>query len=118
MAETSTLLDDAVGTETAAAARHFPGPFRVLPSIVRHQSEMFANFLGPRDPWSRVTYAAFLVLIGAWATLVYRTWATWGDLTIDSGHEMYVPAVLSTGKMLYRDIWFMYGPAAPYFNSL
>ena len=20
-------------------------------------------------------------------------------------------------KMLYRDVWFLYGPAAPYFNS-
>jgi hypothetical protein len=30
---------------------------------------------------------------------------------------MYVPTVLSEGKMLYRDVWFMYFPAAPYFNS-
>ena len=31
---------------------------------------------------------------------------------------MYVPTVLSEGKMLYRDIWFPYGPVAPYLNSL
>ena len=30
---------------------------------------------------------------------------------------MYVPTVLLEGKMLYRDVWFMYGPVAPYFNS-
>jgi hypothetical protein len=30
---------------------------------------------------------------------------------------MYVPALLAEGKLLYRDVWFMYGPAAPYFNS-
>jgi hypothetical protein len=52
-----------------------------------------------------------------WAVKVYTTWAAWGDLTIDSGHEMYVPALLAEGKMLYRDVWFLYGPAAPYFNS-
>ena len=28
---------------------------------------------------------------------------------------MYVPALLAEGKTLYRDTWFMYGPAGPYF---
>ncbi len=57
------------------------------------------------------------MLVVLWAVKVYTTWAAWGDLTIDSGHEMYVPALLAEGKMLYRDAWFLYGPAAPYFNS-
>jgi Dolichyl-phosphate-mannose-protein mannosyltransferase len=74
--------------------------------------------LGPRAPWNRTTYIAFLTLVILWAARVYTTWATWGDLSIDSGHEMYVPVVLSEGKMLYRDIWYMHGPFAPYFNSL
>jgi preprotein translocase subunit SecG len=60
---------------------------------------------------------ALFALIAIWAVLLRVTWAAWGDLTIDSGHEMYVPAMLAAGKMLYRDIWFMYPPAAPYFNS-
>jgi hypothetical protein len=30
---------------------------------------------------------------------------------------MYVPALLAGGKTLYRDTWFMYGPAGPYFNA-
>jgi hypothetical protein len=60
---------------------------------------------------------ALVALIALWAARMYLTWAAWGNLTIDSGHEMYVPLVLSQGKMLYRDIWFMYGPVAPYFNS-
>ena len=25
--------------------------------------------------------------------------------------------LLAEGKTLYRDVWFMYGPASPYFNS-
>jgi len=41
-----------------------------------------------------------------------------GKPTVDSGHEMYVPTVLAEGKTLYKDVWFMYFPAAPYFNSL
>jgi hypothetical protein len=30
---------------------------------------------------------------------------------------MYVASVLSEGKTLYRDVWFNFGPVAPYFNS-
>ena len=63
------------------------------------------------------TYIALLMLMALWAAKVYATWAAWGDLTVDCGHEMYIPALLAEGKMLYRDVWFPYGPAAPYFNS-
>ena len=58
--------------------------------------------------------AALLVL---WCWKLWSTWAAWGELSIDSGHEMYVPWMLSRGKMLYRDVWFMYPPAAPYINA-
>jgi len=56
-------------------------------------------------------------LILLWAWQVFVTWGAWGNLTVDSGHEMYVPAVLAEGKTLYRDVWFINGPASPYFNS-
>jgi hypothetical protein len=56
-------------------------------------------------------------LVALWGAQLYGTWGAWGDVTIDSGHEMYVPALLATGKTLYRDTWFMYGPAGPYLNA-
>jgi hypothetical protein len=52
-----------------------------------------------------------------WAWQLHSTWGAWGNLTIDSGHEMYIPAALAQGRMLYRDLWFNFGPVAPYFNS-
>jgi hypothetical protein len=67
--------------------------------------------------WNLSTYIALLMLIALWAAKVYATWAAWGNLTIDCGHEMYIPALLAEGKVLYRDVWFPYGPAGPYFNS-
>ena len=67
--------------------------------------------------WNRTTYIALLMLTALWAAQVYTTWAAWGNLTIDSGHEMYIPALLAQGKVLYRDVWFPYGPASPYINS-
>jgi hypothetical protein len=69
------------------------------------------------DIRSRKTYFALLTLVAIWAVKLYSTWAAWGNVTIDSGHEMYIPLLLSQGKQLYRDVWFMYGPLAPYFNS-
>jgi hypothetical protein len=39
-------------------------------------------------------------------------------VTVDCGRELYVAAALAEGKMLYRDVWYLYGPGAPYLNSL
>jgi hypothetical protein len=65
---------------------------------------------------------AVLISIGAlsclWLALVTFGWARWGSVTVDCGRELYVAAALAEGKMLYRDVWYMYGPGAPYFNSL
>jgi hypothetical protein len=69
------------------------------------------------SPWNFSTISALLLLVVLWAVKLYTTWGAWGNLTIDSGHEMYVPAMLAEGKMLYRDVWYLYGPAAPYFTS-
>src|SRR5258708_6704278 len=73
--------------------------------------------LTPENGWSITTRAALLALVVIWAVKLVSTWAAWGNLTVDSGHEMYVPSVLAEGKTLYKDVWFMYFPAAPYFNS-
>ncbi len=67
--------------------------------------------------WNLSTYFALFLLVGLWAVQVFATWGAWGNLTVDSGHEMYIPALLAQGKVLYRDVWFPYGPAAPYLNS-
>jgi hypothetical protein len=53
-----------------------------------------------------------------WLAALWFTWADWGNLTKDCGREMYVPRVVAEGKVLYRDIWYPYGPAGPYFNAL
>ena len=86
----------------------------LAPAVDSFQSRLT---LRSKVPWNSSTYGALVVLVVLWATKVYTTWAAWGNLTIDSGHEMYVPALLAEGKMLYRDVWFLYGPVAPYFNS-
>jgi hypothetical protein len=72
---------------------------------------------GSAAPWNRKTIGGLFALVILWAAWMFATWAHWGNLTIDTGREMYIPAVLAEGKILYRDIWFMYGPGAPYLNA-
>lgn len=88
------------------------------PSALRRQfpARLFEH-LGPPVPWNRTTVIGLVILVLIWAARMYATWATWGNLTIDAGHEMYVPAVLSEGKMLYRDIWWLYTPLSVYLNA-
>jgi hypothetical protein len=105
MPPSTTPVDDQADSCTAS-----PMPATVDPFLSRLVG-------GPNASWNITTHGALLMLVVLWAVKAYTTWAAWGDLTIDSGHEMYIPALLAEGKMLYRDVWFLYGPAAPYFNS-
>lgn len=82
--------------------------------------EQYCSRLGSGTPaaWNLKTVGGFGALVAIWAAWMYWTWAYWGNLTADCGREMYVATVLSEGKTLYRDVWFNFGPAAPYFNSV
>src|SRR5262249_46487571 len=74
--------------------------------------------IGDRAVRDRAAQLAAPALIGLWAVLFAATWGHWGDLTIDCGREMYVPAQLAQGRTLYLDLWYPYTPGAPYLNSL
>ncbi len=50
--------------------------------------------------------------------LAWLTWAHWGDIQMDCGRELYVPVQILRGKLLYRDLWYPYGPLAPYVEAL
>jgi len=93
-------------------------PPRGIFEAVRGYFSTLCDFSSDAPAWDRLDLLALFSLAVLWAARVYTTWETWGNLSIDSGHEMYVPAVLAEGKVLYRDVWFMHGPLAPYFNSM
>src|ERR1700730_16603889 len=65
----------------------------------------------------RVWNARGLIIAVAIA-LAWYTWGHWGDIQIDCGREMYVPLDILRGKLLYRDVWYQYGPLAPYVQAL
>lgn len=93
-----------------------PRPVRV-PNVLERYFCCLSDLTSAASRWDRNTYAALLALVLLWAARFYATWATWGDLSVDSGREMYVPAMLAEGKMLYRDVWYGYSPLAPYWNA-
>src|SRR5258706_3640289 len=72
----------------------------------------------PRLNWDKISFLALASLILIWMFRIYSTWATWGNLSIDSGHEAYIAAILAQGKMLYRDVLWMYTPLSPYINAI
>lgn len=58
------------------------------------------------------------VIVSVAGALAWYTWGHWGDFQIDNGREIYVPAAILKGKLLFRDLWYMYGPLAPYLKAL
>jgi Dolichyl-phosphate-mannose-protein mannosyltransferase len=63
-----------------------------------------------REPWLLVVIACFFSL--AWAS-----WGKLGDIVLDLGHEVEIPARLLNGELLYRDIQCNYGPLSYYVNA-
>ena len=95
-------LSDAESAQKNSSAHRFSAPPKI-------DSGMFSG--------TTLTCLGLLSLLMIWAWRMWSSWATWGSPTIDCGREVYVPAMLAQGKTLYRDIWYLYFPAAPYFNS-
>jgi hypothetical protein len=63
-------------------------------------------------------WVARAIIVAVAAAMARFTWGRWGDFQIDSGREIYVPAAILQGKLLYRDVWYMYGMLAPYCQAL
>jgi hypothetical protein len=108
--------------KTMATAAPVEDPKSALERQAAPVSQLAHVEPGPADPdlgspWNLSTVIALLLIVTLWARELYTTWGAWGTLSIDVGREIYVPLLLAHGKQLYRDAWFLYGPAAPYFNS-
>ncbi len=62
-------------------------------------------------------WVSFFVSALSLGWLLSFTWLKWGDLIVDAGRGMYVPWQIFLGKILYKDINYLYGPFSPYFNA-
>ncbi len=67
----------------------------------------------------RLSNAVLFLLYGLLIVVfLHLSWMRWGDLIVDTGKEWYFPAQILSGKILYRDLVWLYGPLIPYLNAL
>jgi hypothetical protein len=59
----------------------------------------------------------FLIL-GTAGGMAYWTWGTWPDVLVDFGRELYIPWQLTTGKVLYQNIYIFHGPFSQSLNAV
>jgi 4-amino-4-deoxy-L-arabinose transferase-like glycosyltransferase len=72
----------------------------------------------PRAESERRVQALLLTLTAiGFALLFVLSWQKWADLTIDGGREMNTPLRLLRGEQIYSDVYYLYGPLAPYLNA-
>jgi len=62
--------------------------------------------------WAHLVAWVLLAAVGA--LLFARSWQRWGHPIIDLGRDLYVPSQIRAGRVLYRQVLYNYGPAAPY----
>jgi hypothetical protein len=62
--------------------------------------------------------AGIIVLAGVAIAMLRMSWGKWPDVLVDFGRELYVPWMLTEGKVLYRDLLYFRGPLSPYWNAL
>lgn len=62
--------------------------------------------------WGPVFLGWVFLSLTAWS------WRKWADILVDFGRELYIPWQLSTGKVLYLDLFYFHGPFSPYLNAL
>ncbi len=68
-------------------------------------------------PHIRFDFWKFLILPAAGSVMATVSWQKWQDLIVDFGQQVYVPWQLSEGQVLYRDIFYIYGPLSAYVHA-
>jgi hypothetical protein len=63
-------------------------------------------------------WVVLAVLLAVFAQNVVLEWGTWGDVAGDTGRELELARLVATGRRLYVDVAYYYGPLAPHLNTL
>ena len=84
-------------------------------SYFREAREAWLSGMVLLHRWPDAAARGMIVMIAV--ILAWLTWAHWGDFQVDCGRELYVPAQILHGKLLYRDLWFPHGPLASYVEA-
>ncbi len=60
---------------------------------------------------------AVLVLLVLFAVMSAVSWQMWANPVIDGGREMNAPLRLLQGEKIYSQVYYLYGPVAPFINA-
>lgn len=63
-------------------------------------------------------WIALSIIFILYAVIISLSYARWGHPLIDCFRNAYVPDEILRGKILYKDIFYFYGPLIVYFHSL
>ena len=66
---------------------------------------------------SAASFLASLLVSTAFLGWTWLTWRRMGSLIVDGGKELDVPRRLLDGAVLYRDVFWNWGPLAPWVNA-
>ncbi len=70
----------------------------------------------PPVSWSR--WASPVILIATGLLMASISWLKWPDLLIDFGEQVYLAWQISEGKVIYKDLAYLYGPISGYLHAL
>jgi len=65
-----------------------------------------------------IDFAALALITIVFVIMCAISWQKWAAARIDSGAAMNVPLRLLNGESLYTEVYYLYGPLAPYLNAL
>jgi Dolichyl-phosphate-mannose-protein mannosyltransferase len=66
---------------------------------------------------ARNDWIAGLIILAVFVVMLVASWNRWTHPIVDHGREMNLPARLLAGDRLYLDIYYYYGPLAPYLGA-
>ena len=79
----------------------------VAVSNLRNKSEVMRRILCGRP-------VAYATITTVFAALFFLHWGIWGNLIADTFRDQWVFHALNNGRVLYRDVTYLYGPLPPY----
>ncbi len=62
-------------------------------------------------------YAGLIPVFLAGAGMIAWGWRRWADLLVDYGNQLYVPWRIAEGDVLYRDLFYVFGPLSSYLHA-
>jgi 4-amino-4-deoxy-L-arabinose transferase-like glycosyltransferase len=82
------------------------------------ESDLTPSDLPGHIPASWLRIVSPVILIAAGLLMASISWLKWPDLLIDFGEQAYLAWQISEGKVIYKDMTYLYGPFSGYLHAL